>query len=275
MRSGSGQKWKTRMGVVYVPGESILHRANPLTKLAGLIAVTVISLAYSTPLPLAILCGGLLLIAASCRLLLPLLRAYVLIVPLLIFVIVVDAFFGGEATGTVYFSGTFGWFHPELTSGRIMFALAMGLRLLAISTFSVLFILTTGYSSFVRSLRSLRVPEHFSFSLAYALRSITGLQEDVNQIMDAQRSRGLEFDKKILTKNRNKVMAVTIPMTVAVLHRSRHVSDAMQSRGFGGTAKVSGYQTPRFTPVDLVLAGLLAGLITALIILFPVIRVPT
>lgn len=262
-----GRRLKARGGIAYVPGDSFLHRANPLTKLLALVAVTAVSLAFRTPLPLAALLGALVFVAGSCRLLRPLSRAYILVLPFLAFIVILDAFFGGTATGTVYLSYSFGWLRPELTSGRVEFAVAMGFRLLVIATTSVLFILTTDYSNFVRSLRILKIPESLSFSLAYALRSVTGLHEDVTRIMDAQRSRGMEFDRKMLTKNRNRVMAVTIPMTVAVLHRSRHVSDAMQSRGFGASPRVSRYNIPGFSSVDAAIAGVLVLLVTAAFIL--------
>jgi energy-coupling factor transport system permease protein len=60
----------------------------------------------------------------------------------------------------------------------------------------------------------MRVPATLSFSLGYALRSTTTLAGDVNNIMDAQRSLGLDFESGGLVKNRTNLMALFTPVTV-------------------------------------------------------------
>jgi energy-coupling factor transporter transmembrane protein EcfT len=56
--------------------------------------------------------------------------------------------------------------------------------------------------------------------LGTAFPTLSVLAEDTRKIMDAQRSRGMEFDRDLLTRNRNKLTAVTVPMAVTVLRRS-------------------------------------------------------
>jgi energy-coupling factor transport system permease protein len=262
---GKGREGRSIFG--YVPGTSFLHKLDPRTKILGLIAVTSATFITADLIPMLIPFLFVILVAIFAGQLKGLLRGYIFFIPLLVFVLLADSFFAGEPSGTVYFAADFWILHPTLTSGRISFATAMGLRLLAIGGFSILCILTTEYTTLVKSLRSMKFPPTFSFSLGYALRSITGLTNDLRHIMDAQRSRGLEFDRDTFLKARNTLMAVSVPMTVSMLKRSQHVSDAMQSRGFGGPAMPTVYRPVRFGKMDLAMITMYVLLIAVVVLI--------
>ena len=252
----------------YIPGNSFLHALDPRTKIVGLIVVTAASFLASAPLPMIIPFLFVIVLAIACGLLKMLCRGYLFFIPLIIAVLILDSFFANEPSGTVYFSAQLGILHPVLTSDRINFAIAMVMRLLTIGGFSLLFVMTTEYTKFVNALKSLKIPTTVAFSLGYALRSVTGLSNDLHHIMNSQRSRGLEFDKNTLVKGRNTLMAVTIPMAVSVIRRSQHVSDAMQSRGFGGPMIPTMYHPSRFGRND----GIMLAAYTILIAVVLVIR---
>jgi energy-coupling factor transport system permease protein len=142
----------------------------------------------------------------------------------------------------------------------------MGLRLLSLAGISFLFIMTTSHDDLVRSLRTLKVPPTLSFSLGYALRSTTTLTEDTRHIMDAQRSRGLELDRGNFIRNRDKLAALFIPVTVSLLKRSKNTADAMQARGFRQSLHHSSYNPPRFGRPDALMGLILAGLVVVLVL---------
>jgi energy-coupling factor transport system permease protein len=252
---GKAKRRKNQAFIRYIPGNSFLHRLDPRTKLVGLAAIASASFLTIRPLPMAIPLLFVLAVALCSGLLKNLLKGFALFIPLIIFVLFLDSFFAGDPAGTVYFSSYVWIFHPVLSESRIMFALAMAMRLLSIGGFSLLFIMTTDYTAFVKSLKQMKFPATFSFSLGYALRSITGLYQDIGYIMEAQRSRGLEYDRNVVSKGRNALMAVTIPMTVSVLKRSQHVSDAMQSRGFGSSVQPTIYRPQQFGRRDMIMVA--------------------
>jgi energy-coupling factor transport system permease protein len=195
------------------------------------------------------------------------LRALTLISPLLIIVIVLDSFFSKVSSGPVFFSAQIGFIHPEVTTGGIIFAIAMGFRLLTLAGISFLFIMTTSPDDFVRSLKSMRVPPILTFSLGYALHSTTALASDTRQIMDAQRSRGLELDRGTLIKNRNKLAALFIPITISLIKRSKNTADAMQVRGFRQSMSHSCYKSQELGRPDLFMGIALAILVIFLLVL--------
>lgn len=240
-----GNRWLS-----YIPGNSYLHLLDPRTKLIALFLISLTALFLTDLSLMCALWTGIVVLGVMAGLGRPLLRAILVMMPLVFFVVVLDSFFANDPTGIIYYSGQIWLFHPELTSGRIIYGVTMGFRLLSIGCFSALFVMTTDYHTFVNSLRGMRIPRMLSFSLGYGLHSTTALAEDVRNIMDAQRSRGMEFDKSLITKNRNRIMALGIPMTVSVLKRSRHVSEAMQSRGYGKNSHPGCYHPPYLKRID-------------------------
>lgn len=259
------RRHKTLIG--YVPGDSLLHRLDPRTKLLAIVLISIASLSVASPVFMAIPLIFVILLVAVSHLGRQLFRSLLAFSFFFAVVIVLDAFFSSVEPGNLVLSIDLGLFSLDLYSGRLNFALAMGLRLLTIASISLLFIMTTDYSAFVRSLKAMHVPNSVSFSLGYALRSAVTMWEDAHRIADAQRSRGLEFDRSLLTKNRNRLMALTVPIAVSVLNRSSRVSESMLSRGFGYSQRPSFYDEPRFSRYDVLM---ILGLSTMLAIEYAV-----
>jgi len=255
MTTGDGRSHRRRAhrAVGYISRDSFLHQLDPRTKLLTLIAISIAAFATTSPVRTALLFAFVVGLAAAAGLGRPFSRSLLLLLPLLIFILVIDGLFPREAWGPVYFSAQIGPFTPEVTLGGLLFAAAMGIRVIVIGGISFLFVMTTSYTDLVASLRTSRLPPTIAFSLGYALKSMTALTEDLRNIMDAQRSRALEFDRGTLIKNRRKLMALGIPMTVSVLNRARYVTEAMQSRGFASTPRPTCYRPPRPGKRDLLL----------------------
>lgn len=251
-RKSGFQRKKMKKGICYIPNDSPVHRLDPRTKLFMLILLS-ISVLLDTDLLKTFLLFIAVIFAAYAS---GIFRQWVIslrfILPFLFFIVLIDAFFCSVHSGAVFFSADFWIFHPKLTQGSIIFAASMGLRLLAIGGFSFLFIMTTTYSDFVKSLRAMKFPGMLSFSLGFALKSVTSLSSDAGSIMDAQRSRGLEFDRDSIIKNREKIFSLFVPMTVSVMNRSSNVCDAMQCRGFGSCERTSIHNPVLLKKIDLV-----------------------
>lgn len=240
----------TKKGVSFMPGNTWLHRLDPATKTAALVIISATAFLIEDPLPVLVLFGGIVFIAALSHLFRPFIQALRFLAPLFLFVLVIDAFFPRAISGAVYFTTDIGPLLITLSEGGILFSLAMGFRLLVVGGYSFLFIMTTPFSEFVGSMRALGLPNTLAFSLGYALRSVSALTADVAGIMDAQRSRGLEFDRGNLLENRHKVLALFVPATVSVLSRARQVSEAMECRGFGCTDRPTRYGRRSVTRED-------------------------
>jgi len=263
-KTGRERKTESRALLRFEPGKSILHHLDPRTKLLALLVVSMTALFFTSLFAMTTLFVFILILALISGHAKKLSRAFLLISPFLAIIIILDSLFPKVSSGPVFFSADIWFLHAGVTLVGILFAVTMGLRFLSIAGFSFLFIMTTSHDDFIKSLKGMRVPATLSFSLGYALRSTTTLSGDVRNIMDAQRSRGLDFGDGGLVKNRTNLMAVFTPVTVSLLKRSKHITDAMQSRGFSRSAQKTCYNPCRFSRLDGIMICVLGGLVLSL-----------
>ncbi|GAB7016588.1 energy-coupling factor transporter transmembrane component T family protein [Methanogenium cariaci] len=235
---------KKKKGIVYIPGDSLIHSLDPRTKLLLLIVFSIMSFLTMNLLVMSLIFACIMALAYTSGLFRKWMHSLRLVIPLILFVFIIDLFFSYEHSGIELFSAQIGFIHAYATEGSLYFSISMVIRLLIIAGFSFLFIMTTRYSDFVKSLQRMRVPHVISFSLGYALSSTTTLSRDANNVIDAQKSRGLEFDRGSPIKKMDKLLSLFIPMTVIMLNRSSQVSDAMQCRGYGNAKRPSLYRAP-------------------------------
>ncbi|RZB29015.1 MAG: energy-coupling factor transport system permease protein [Candidatus Argoarchaeum ethanivorans] len=262
--NGGGQKRRREL-VTYVDGNSILHQLDPRTKFFMVILFSCVSLFTEELVPMAILFSPIVALAAVSGMFKYWLHVMRRIVPFLVMIVAVNMFFPRVSYGHVLFSADLWILHPEITFEGIFHSAAMGFRLLTFVGISMLFIMSTKYEDFVKGLRKFRIPYVVCFSLGLALRSTTYLSSDVRNIMDAQRSRCLEFDRGSVLKNYGKFLSLFIPMTVSLLRRSQTVSEAMQCRGFGYTKRPTMYNELKFGHCDYIFVPIVIVFVITLI----------
>jgi energy-coupling factor transport system permease protein len=114
-------------------------------------------------------------------------------------------------------------------------SLTYALRFLAIISSTSLFFVTTSPDELEQIMKWIRVPRDIVFAFVTAVRFIPVVMLDTFQIMDAQKSRGLELERgNLITRVRNMV-PILIPLVVNSVVRSGELAEAMESRGYGST----------------------------------------
>lgn len=256
-----------RLMIRYVEGDSFLHRLDSRAKLFMLILFSGAVILIDALPPTFILFIIILGLAACSGLFREWSRSMVKSLPFVAVVILLNALFSKTSYGTLYYAADLWLFHLRVSDGSIISAFTMGLRFMVLLGTSELFIMSTKFEDFVKGLRKLMVPYTFAFSLGLALRSVTYLTSDVKNIMDAQRSRGLEIDKRDIIKNYQRFLALFIPMIICLLFRSRNISEAMQVRAFRHTKHPTIYRGISLRAADY---GFMAALtaIAALLVYF-------
>ncbi|MDG6898169.1 MAG: energy-coupling factor transporter transmembrane protein EcfT [Nitrososphaerota archaeon] len=110
-------------------------------------------------------------------------------------------------------------------------------RFIAIVVSTSLFFITTSPDELEQVMKSFRLPRDLVFAFVTAVRFIPVMMLDTMQIMDAQKSRGLELEKgNVLTRVRNMV-PVLIPLVVNSVIRSGELAEAMESRAYGAVPR--------------------------------------
>jgi len=216
---------------LYVPGNSWVHRLDPLTKL--IMAVVAVILVFVLPgywASAALLAVSLGVLASG-----GVLRRSV---PVFLGVsLIAITFF--VVQGLVYPGNQ----HPALTLGPVTFyqeglllGLKLSLRLYNILAATLVLILLTNPSDLVESLVRRGVPSRFGYVVVAVLQMIPNMAATTGTIMDAQRSRGMETEGSLWTRMRAFIPLMG-PLVTSSLIATEERALALEVRGFSGNRK--------------------------------------
>lgn len=219
--------------VGYQPGNSFLHRLNPVTKLVLTVGITIIAFVlpgYRGPLVLLV---GVIVVAVAAGVGWSVLRVGVIIgTPLAIILLVVQGlFYPGNETPLVAINGI-----PvigTLTVWRegILFALAIVFQLLV----AIVAMLSTIATSHPRTLTAALIEKGMPRKLAYvfmsALQFVPRIRERSQGIIDAQQARGLDTRASIRRRVRALVDLLS-PLLISELIAAQTRGLALEARGF-------------------------------------------
>jgi len=172
---------------------------------------------------------------------------------------------------TIAFSGLFAVF---IFAVNFLFGLGLldailySVRFLAIISSTSLFFVTTSPDELEQIMKWMRVPRDIVFAFVTAVRFIPVVMLDAFQIMDAQKSRGLEFEKGNIVRRVRNLVPILIPLVVNSVIRSGELAEAMESRAYGSTPKPTSLYGMRMRWYDMLitLASLLLLSLVALYI---------
>lgn len=120
---------------------------------------------------------------------------------------------------------------------------ATGLRILALSVLSLLFVLTTETESFLRALvQTLGIPYQIGYSAMAAFRFAPMLQSDVDRVRAAHRVRGVP-DTNGIRDRLYRIRSYAIPLFVNTIRRAERTALAMDERAFGAFDDRTHYHT--------------------------------
>lgn len=237
----------------YIPGESVLHRLDPRTKLiwSGILMVAVFimdSWAEYVMMGAFIL---LLIIVSN----IPVKQSLKGIKPLL-FILAITAvlnifFFPGTALFTIG--------PVKVTYEGLIAAVKLFIRLVMLIMAASLITLTTtpmamtdGIEKMLKPLEKIGVPAHeIAMMMAIALRFIPTLMEETERIMKAQASRGADFDTGNIFKRVKSFIPVLVPLFISAFKRADELAEAMESRCYRGSKGRTRMKQISFTALDL------------------------
>ena len=214
---------------LYTEGESLLHRAHPLTK--GMLTLSAVALAFIAPsatwvlVVLAVLIV-LVIVAGVLKRMLAVVLAILLPIALLLAVV---QSFANTANHTVLFAigGPF-IFYKE---GVAIAALA-SLRIACLVAATFLFSFTTRPTDITEALMQRGLSPRMGYVLQSALQVIPQTLDMATRIQDAQRSRGLETEGSI-RRRASAYLPLMLPLVLSSLVATQERAMALEVRGFG------------------------------------------
>ena len=253
----------------YLPGNSLLHRLTPVTKiLTALLLIVIVFLAQSVGAYLALVLLTVALVALSRIPVKVILKAVKPLLFIILFTMVLNIFF---SAGENVIVDTRLWFlHIVITVEGLLNAFKMGLRIiLLIVDVSVVLTyttspidLTSGIELLLWPLGKLGVPVHiFAMMMSLALRFIPTLIEETDKIIAAQKSRGADFTSGNLIRRVKALIPILIPLLLSSFRRADELATAMQCRCYNGGEGRTRMKTMRPTAADFIFPAFVALLI--------------
>ena len=243
-----------------VPGNSIIHRMNPLPKLIWSVGILALSFATRN---IAVL-GGIFLLGLCLVFLSGIQKAYLKVVmilfPISLTLIalqsVAPAFpqpwtpIVGIGPLTIYQEGIY--------SG-----VSLLLRIFAMTTWALVTIMTSHPSDIFTSLKRVGMPYVLNFIFVMTLQLIPILQNEFGVVLNAQKSRAMKGS------GFGAILPSMVPVFVGAIERVQQLSISLESRAFGSSGQKTSFRQVRMTAFDfinLAAAFLLTGFATYLVI---------
>ncbi|MGH7254421.1 MAG: energy-coupling factor transporter transmembrane component T family protein [Nitrospirales bacterium] len=240
---------------LYLDRDTWVHHLDPRTKVLGVLALFALALMFSDPwllLPLAGFIAWLLTVAGAWR---NVQRLWMLLALLFVYCLLLWPFFVQGRTPWLAVGSHL------LTVEAVQYGLAMGLRLDLMLLAGLLLLSTTTIEEFTLALQRLGLPATMGFALALAFRWVPSLIGSAGQIVQAQRSRGLDLRGGHLLARVRRYVPLIIPLIGHSLRQTQMLAMALESKGYGPGIRRQPYLVLRFRPADYVVLGLLLGLL--------------
>jgi len=198
-------------GFIFRKGTSRYHRLDPRVKLLISALMFVTTLIVRSVFQLLMVLAFILTVAAIATVLKRAAKTMLLTATFSAFIFVINFFFTRNLESSALYAS----------------------RFVAIVVSTSLFFITTTPDELEQVMKMFRLPRDVTFAFVTAVRFIPVMMLDALQIMDAQKSRGLELEKGNLLRRVRNMIPVLIPLVVNAVVRSGELAEAMESRAYG------------------------------------------
>ena len=253
----------------YFPGNSLIHRLDPRTKLIALIVYIVALFTAGSWLSYAIAIAFLVSCVAISKIpVKALVRGMKPLMMILIFTGLLNLFFTGGERVLVQF-----W-RITITLEGVFRAIFMVVRILMLISATFLLTYTTspisltdGLESLLNPLKKIHLPVHeLAMMMCIALRFIPTLIEETDKIISAQKARGADFENGNLLQRVKALIPILVPLFISAFRRADELATAMECRCYQGGDGRTKMKLLRFRRFDYVTFLLLCALLAAVIL---------
>ena len=255
----------------YFPGNSVVHRLDPRTKLI-LLVVYIVALFTASGWISYGLIAAFLCIVVKISTIPPksIVRGMKPLVMILVFTGILNLFFTtGEGEPLVDF-----WIFTIYAEGlQRAFFMVIRILMLISGTFLLTYTtspisLTDGLEALMNPLKVIKVPVHeLSMMMCIALRFIPTLIEETDKIMCAQKARGADFENGSLMEKAKALVPILVPLFISAFRRADELATAMECRCYQGGEGRTKMKLLRYTLWDFQAFGVGAALVAAVTVL--------
>jgi energy-coupling factor transport system permease protein len=254
----------------YFPGDTVIHRLDPRTKLLCVLLYIVALFCAKWFVSYAVVAVMLIVCVRLSRVKLKALTRGLRTVYIIVVVTaVMNLFFtAGEPVSDlpvlrhISLAGIYAAVFMVL---RIVL-LIMGTFLLTYTTSPIS--LTDALDSLLSPLKKLHVPVHeLTLMMSLALRFIPTLIEETDKIMSAQKARGADFESGNIIRRAKALVPILVPLFISAFRRADELATAMESRCYHGGDGRTALHVLRYRAADYAALALFVLLVAAVIVL--------
>ena len=251
----------------YFPGNTLVHRLDPRTKIIFIVLYIVALFNAQTWLGYALV----VLMMALCMAISKIKPKNIFkgLKPMLFIIVLTSLLNMFYTEGTPIIEG---WI---ITWEGIDRALKMVLRITLLITGTFLMTYTTspmaltdGLELLMNPLKKIKVPVHeMTIMMSMALRFIPTLIEETDKIMSAQKARGADFETGNLIERAKALIPILVPLFVSSFRRADELAVAMESRCYHGGEGRTRMKQLKFAGIDFAVMAIGAAFMLGMIFL--------
>ena len=253
----------------YFPGNSVVHRADPRTKIILTFVFIVLLFLIDNPIGYVLAVGFTLFLYGIARIPVKMiLKSLKPIIPILIFTAILNMFFvsGDPLVKFWIFSISGKGIKTAITMAIRILCLIAGSSILTYTTLPIS--LTDGIEHLLRPLKKLHFPVHeLAMMMTIALRFIPTLIEETDKIMCAQKARGADMESGNLLQRAKALIPILIPLFISAFRRAEELAMAMEARCYHGGEGRTRLKQLKYSKVDFGCYIIMVLLIAAIICL--------
>lgn len=247
----------------YIPGSTVLHRLNPLTKITVSIIICAAAFICDSPLCLLLLLFAeiaMSFVGHVFKTSFSLLRKLTVLM-FLIFILQVLFVQKGSVILPLFLG-------LNVTDKGVTTALLVALRLLTATMPLCMMLLLTRIGDLSDTLVvRCRVPFKYAFAVTSAISFIPSFSEQMSEIIEAQTARGVKIDTANPFKKLGLIVPLCVPMLISCVRKTDLRAMAAELRGFNLRDRFCCSHVPGFSRADLVALIITTAAAAAVIIL--------
>lgn len=244
---------------LYLDERTWVHRLHPLVRLLGMIAVFVAAYVVERPLGELPILGGIAVLLIATRSLRNVYRLRYLFVLIFVTTVVIwTLFYGPDGAAPL-------WAWGPITVSRTApwFGLGMGLKLVCFLASGLLFLSVTRIEEFAYALTRLGLPYKVGFTMTMAFRLVPVFVASAVTVVQAQRCRGLDFDRGSPWQRIRRYVPVMVPVFMGALRRADQMAMTLDARGFQASARRTVLEPYQVGAADVVAVAVLFVIVAA------------
>lgn len=158
-----------------------------------------------------------------------------------------------------------------LVTLNIITSLVPAIKLVTLVLSMNIFFLTTNPDDFSLTLEKLGAPLTITLAFSLSLRFIIVLAKQLNEIIEAQLSRGYTLDRGGLIQRIKNFIPILVPMIVLSIKRSIDIAETLEVRGFRTDVKHIPYRDFKITKKDIIFT--VASIVSITIFYYPLLNI--